>query len=155
MATVTFYEKPGCINNSRQKKKKLLKCRVGNAVLPILFVTAFFGGQKSLPTLRFWQPERLRPFFGKLADRSWFNYSTPAIKQSEIEAENLTEHEALALMVKNPLLIRRPLMQVGARVMAGFDQYAGDNWIGLKATESYQNIESRPRPLVQAGCGHE
>jgi nitrogenase-associated protein len=153
MATVTFYEKPGCITNTRQKK--LLKYRVSNAVLPTIFVNAFFGGQKSLPTLRFWQPERLRTFFGKLAVRTWFNNSAPAIKQGEIEPENLAEHEALALMAKNPLLIRRPLMQVGDSVMAGFDQYAVDNWIGLKATESCQNSESCPRPPVQTGCGHE
>ena len=153
MATVYFYEKPGCINNTRQKK--LLKCRVGNAVLPTIFVTAFFGGQKSLPTLRFWQPDSLRPFFGKLAVRNWFNVSAPAIKQGEIEPENLTEQEVLALMLKNPLLIRRPLMQVGDELMAGFDQYAVDNWIGLKETQTYKEIESCPQPFTQASCGHE
>jgi hypothetical protein len=33
MATVTFYEKPGCINNTRQKK--LLTYRVGKKALPL------------------------------------------------------------------------------------------------------------------------
>jgi len=140
MATVTFYEKPGCINNARQKK---LLAAAGHEVVALNLLTET------------WQPERLRSFFGKLAVRNWFNYSAPAIKQGDIEPESLNEQEALALMVKNPLLIRRPLMQVGDRTMAGFDQYAVDNWIGLKETKSYQDMESCPRQLAQASCGHE
>jgi len=140
MATVTFYEKPGCINNTRQKK---LLAAAGHEVVALNLLTET------------WQPERLRSFFGKLAVRNWFNYSAPAIKQGDIEPESLNEQEALALMVKNPLLIRRPLMQVGDRTMAGFDQYAVDNWIGLKETKSYQDMESCPRQLAQASCGHE
>lgn len=141
MATVYFYEKPGCINNTRQKK---LLVAAGHQVVALNLLTER------------WQPERLRPFFGKLAVRNWFNNSAPAIKQGEIEPENLTEQEALALMVNFPLLIRRPLMQVGDRLMAGFDQYAVDNWIGLKETTSYQDMASCPRALAQTSCcGHE
>ena len=98
MATVTFYEKPGCSNNTRQKK---LLAAAGHQVVA-----------KDLLT-ETWQPERLRAFFGALAVRDWFNYSAPAIKHGEIEPDKLTEQEALALMLENPLLIRRPLMQVG------------------------------------------
>ncbi|TSA42049.1 MAG: nitrogenase-associated protein [Methylococcaceae bacterium] len=141
MATVTFYEKPGCINNTRQKK---LLVAAGHQVVALNLLTER------------WQPERLRPFFGKLSVRNWFNNSAPAIKQGEIEPENLTEQEALALMVNFPLLIRRPLMQVGDHLMAGFDQYEVDNWIGLKETTSYQDMTSCPRALAQSSCcGHE
>ncbi len=141
MATVTFYEKPGCANNTRQKK---LLVAAGHQVVALNLLTER------------WQPERLRPFFGKLAVRNWFNNSAPAIKQGEIEPENLTEQEALVLMMNFPLLIRRPLMQVGDSLMAGFDQYAVDNWIGLKETTSYQDMTSCPRALAQSSCcGHE
>lgn len=141
MATVTFYEKPGCINNTRQKK---LLVAAGHQVVALNLLTER------------WQPERLRPFFGKLAVRNWFNNSAPAIKQGEIEPENLTEQEALVLMMNFPLLIRRPLMQVGDSLMAGFDQYAVDNWIGLKETTSYQDMTSCRRALAQTNCcGHE
>ncbi len=58
-------------------------------------------------------------------------------------------------MLENPLLIRRPLMQVGDSLMAGFDQQAVDNWIGLKEIEANQDMESCPRTLAQASCGHE
>lgn len=140
MATVYFYEKPGCINNTRQKK---LLVAAGHEVVALNLLTET------------WQPDRLRPFFGSLAVRNWFNYSAPAIKQGEIEPENLTEQEALAIMLKNPLLIRRPLMQVGDSLMAGFDQYAVDKWIGLKETESYLDIQDCPRRHAATGCDHD
>jgi nitrogenase-associated protein len=102
-----------------------------------------------------WQAERLRAFFGVLPVRDWFNYSAPAIKLGEIEPDTLTEQEALALILENPLLIRRPLMQVGDDVMVGFDQKAVDNWIGLQKIETTADLESCPRTLEKAGCSHE
>jgi nitrogenase-associated protein len=140
MATVYFYEKPGCINNTRQKK---LLTAAGHQVVELNILTE--------P----WQKDRLRAFFGELAVRDWFNYSAPAIKQGEIDPDTLSEQEALALMLENPLLIRRPLMQVGDNVMAGFDQRAVDSWIGLTAIDTAQDLESCPRPLAPASCGHE
>ena len=140
MATVTFYEKPGCINNSRQKK---LLTAAGHQVV-----------ERNLLT-ESWPPERLRAFFGALPVRDWFNYSAPAIKHGEIEPDKLTEQEALALMLENPLLIRRPLMQVGDTLMAGFDQQAVDNWIGLQKIETASDLESCPRTLEKASCSHE
>jgi nitrogenase-associated protein len=140
MATVTFYEKPGCSNNTRQKK---LLAAAGHQVVAKDILTET------------WQAERLRAFFGALAVRDWFNYSAPAIKLGEIEPDTLTEQEALALMLDNPLLIRRPLMQAGDDVMAGFDQQAVDNWIGLQKIESTADLESCPRTPEKAGCSHE
>jgi nitrogenase-associated protein len=140
MATVTFYEKPGCINNTRQKK---LLAAAGHQVCA-----------KNLLT-ESWQPEILRAFFGALPVRDWFNYSAPAIKTGEIDPEQLSEQQALALMLENPLLIRRPLMQVGERLMAGFDQQAVDHWIGLTEIQTSRNLESCPKSLAQASCGYE
>ena len=140
MATVFFYEKPGCINNTRQKK---LLAAAGHQVVAKDILTET------------WQAERLRAFFGELAVRDWFNYSAPAIKLGEIEPDTLTEQEALALMLQNPLLIRRPLMQVGDDVMAGFDQQAVDNWIGLQKIETTADLESCSRTLEKAGCSYE
>jgi len=140
MATVTFYEKPGCSNNTRQKK---LLAAAGHQVVAKDILTET------------WQAERLRAFFGELTVRDWFNYSAPAIKHGEIEPDKLTEQEALALMLENPLLIRRPLMQVGDTLMAGFDQQAVDNWIGLQKIETASDLESCPRTLENASCSHE
>jgi nitrogenase-associated protein len=140
MATVYFYEKPGCINNTRQKK---LLVAAGHQVVALNLLTEA------------WKPERLRAFFGTSAVRDWFNYSAPAIKLGEIDPDSLTEPEALALMLENPLLIRRPLMQVDDRLMSGFDQQAMDNWIGLKEIELALDLESCPRLVAQANCSHE
>ena len=140
MATVIFYEKPGCINNTRQKK---LLAAAGHEVIA-----------KNLLT-EVWQAERLRAFFSVLPVRDWFNYSAPAIKHGEIEPDKLTDQEALALMLENPLLIRRPLMQVGDNVMAGFDPQAVDIWIGLTEIGAGQDLESCPQTLAQPSCSHD
>jgi hypothetical protein len=52
-----------------------------------------------------------------------------------------TEPEAIELLLENPLLIRRPLMQVGDSLMAGFDRQAVDNWI---VTAFYGGQKSLP-----------
>ena len=140
MASVTFYEKPGCSNNTRQKK---LLTAAGHQVVAKNILTET------------WQPERLRAFFGALPVSDWFNYSAPAIKHGEIEPDTLTEQKALALMLENPLLIRRPLMQAGDSLMAGFDQQAVDNWIGLQRIETTSNLESCPRSHAQQSRSHE
>lgn len=140
MATVTFYEKPGCINNARQKKSL---AAAGHQVVALNLLAEV------------WQPERLRPFFGKLSVRNWFNVNAPAIKRGDIDPDDLSEQEALALMLKDPLLIRRPLMQVGDSLMAGFDQQAVDQWIGLRETQSYLAMQSCPRTLEPTCCGHD
>ncbi len=140
MATVYFYEKPGCINNTRQKK--LLEAAGHQLIVKNLLTEV-------------WQTERLRTFFGVLAIRDWFNYSAPAIKHGEIDPETQTEQQALALMLQNPLLIRRPLMQVGDSFMAGFDQQAVENWIGLQNTKVTSDLESCPRTHEQSNCSDE
>ncbi len=138
MATVYFYEKPGCINNTRQKK---LLTAAGHQVVALNLLT------------KPWQKEQLRVFFGEMAVKDWFNYSAPQIKHGEVEPDQLTEEQALTLMLENPLLIRRPLMQVNDRVMAGFDQQAVDHWIGLTEIGLAQDMETCPRPHAQAnGC---
>jgi nitrogenase-associated protein len=140
MATVYFYEKPGCINNAKQKK---LLAAAGHQVIA-----------KNLLTEQ-WQPERLRAFFGGLPVRGWFNLSAPAIKHGDVEPDKLTKQEAIALMLENPLLIRRPLMQVDDSLMVGFDQTAVANWMGLKEVTDTTDMETCPKTLAQATCSHE
>jgi nitrogenase-associated protein len=71
-------------------------------------------------------------FFIGLPVAQWFNRSAPAVKSGEIVPEELDEPTALALMRDNPLLIRRPLLQVGDERRVGFDAAAIDAWIGLR-----------------------
>jgi nitrogenase-associated protein len=128
MAVVTFYEKPGCKGNLRQKT---LLAAAGHTVQA-----------KSLKTEP-WTGERLLAFVGKLPIAAWFNQAAPAIKSGEIVPENISFEHALRLLLENPLLIRRPLMEVGEERMVGFDTAAVDAWIGLNDVELPEgNIEA-------------
>lgn len=137
MAIVLFYEKPGCINNTKQK---VLLAAAGHTVQA-----------KNLLTEK-WTAERLRAFFGELPVAEWFNHSAPRVRDGEIWPHRLTGEEALALMVSEPLLIRRPLMQVGDVYRVGFDQAAVDRWIGLASKmpgreNKREDLETCPRQI--------
>lgn len=132
MAEVDFWEKPGCINNTRQKQ--LLR-DAGHVLHEHDLLTES------------WEAERLRSFFGGLPVADWFNRSAPAIKEGRVIPEQLEESDALALMIREPLLIRRPLMQAGEERRVGFDVAAVDQWIGLtpKAAQVDADLETCPR----------
>lgn len=116
MVAVLFYEKPGCANNARQKR--LLQEAGHELTVRNLLETP-------------WTPGELRAFFGERPVAEWFNRAAPRVKSGEIVPEALDEAEALALMVKEPLLIRRPLMEAGGRREAGFETERVAAWIGL------------------------
>ena len=81
-----------------------------------------------------WTPEMLRAFFGTRPVSAWFNPSAARIKSGEIDPHSIAASKALALMIEDPRLIRRPLLQVGARRETGFEQDQVDIWIGLSST---------------------
>ena len=140
MAVVTFYEKPGCKGNLRQKT---LLAAAGHTVQA-----------KSLKT-EAWTADRLLQFLGKLEITDWFNRAAPAIKAGEIGPENLGFEDALHLLLDNPLLIRRPLMEVGDVRMVGFDPVAVDAWLGLNGVDLPEgNIEACVHgPEGHGSCG--
>jgi nitrogenase-associated protein len=116
MAHITFYEKPGCGGNARQKAMLL-------AAQHTLEV-------KNLLSSR-WKKEELLLFLSPLAVPDWFNRAAPQVKSGEVVPESLTAEAALALLLAQPLLIRRPLMAVGEQRMVGFDLAAVHAWVGL------------------------
>lgn len=140
MATITFYEKPGCKGNLRQKT---LLAAAGHTVQA--------KNLKSEP----WTADRLLAFLGQLPVADWFNRAAPAVKAGEIVPENLGFEDALHLLLDNPLLIRRPLMEIGDQRMVGFDLAAVDAWVGLKDVElPAGNIEACVHgPEGHGSCG--
>lgn len=106
MCCIVFYEKPGCATNRLQKQV----LRASGLQLEVRDLL-------SEP----WTPERLRPFFGDRPVHEWFNSSAPAIKYGELDPNGLSAEEAIALMLAQPILIRRPLIRYGEHFMAGFD----------------------------------
>jgi len=129
MTRVLFYEKPGCINNSRQKA---LLQGLGHEVVARNLLTE--------P----WSAQRLRPFFGTLPVAQWFNVSAPRIKSGEVPYRDLDETQALRLLVDDPLLIRRPLIETEAGRLAGFDPCVLLAGLGV-LFETGQDLQSCPR----------
>jgi nitrogenase-associated protein len=107
MATVQFYQKPGCATNARQIRALQ---EAGHSVIA-----------KNLLTEP-WTAEALRSFFGETPVASWFNPASPRIKSGEINPNTSGAAATLALMLVDPLLIRRPLIEVGGQRCAGFDR---------------------------------
>jgi nitrogenase-associated protein len=127
MATVIFFEKPGCGNNTKQK---VWLAASGHTVLA-----------KNLLTEK-WSEEKLRQFFGDLPVAQWFNQSAPKVKSGEVIPAELDEETALALMLDEPLLIRRPLMEVGGVRRVGFDADIVRAWIGLNDARPDGDIDA-------------
>ena len=69
-----------------------------------------------------WTAEKLRGFFGETPVASWFNRASPRVKSGEIDPDTSEAAAALALMLADPLLIRRPLVEAGEARCAGFDR---------------------------------
>ncbi len=124
MAKITFFEKTGCVNNTKQKK---LLSLAGHTIEPIDLVKYN------------WTREELKSFFSGMKVRNWFNPSAPAIKSGAVNPELLDQDSALNAMLNDHLLIRRPLMIIGNKKLVGFDQDKIDELVGN---------EEKKNPLV-------
>ena len=120
MATITFYQKPGCRTNAHQKQ--MLEAAGHTVVARSLLAEP-------------WTAERLRGFFGTTPVAAWFNPAAPRIKSGEIDPAAVDASVALAIMLEDPLLIRRPLMAALGRTECGFDEASVDAWVGLQQAE--------------------
>jgi nitrogenase-associated protein len=116
MAKVIFWEKPGCRGNARQKE--------------ILRASGHELEVRNLLTEP-WTIELLSAFFGDRPAGERFNPTNPRLKSGEIVPDQINAEDALRMMVEDPLLIVRPLMQVGDEGLAGFEVQAVHSWIGL------------------------
>ncbi len=136
MTRVVFYEKPGCINNTRQKK--LLR-GLGHELI-----------ERDLLT-EMWTVGRLAEFFDGMPLAEWFNPSAPSIKSGSIDPGSLSEKAALALMVKEPLLIRRPLMDTPFGLSVGFDDGPVLRALGVQL-EPDVDLQTCVRTDIDQGC---
>jgi nitrogenase-associated protein len=128
MAHIIFFEKPGCAGNARQRGA--------------LQAAGHTLEQRNLLTAP-WTCDSLLAFLQPLPVADWFNREAPGIKSGKLDPEALDAEAALALLLREPLLIRRPLMQRaddGSRHV-GFDNAAVHAWVGL-ADASRPNLEA-------------
>lgn len=135
MSVIVFYEKPGCANNTRQK---VLLAAAGHTVWA-----------KNL-LIEAWTPERLLAFFGQRPIAEWFNRAAPKVKSGEIIPEQINAETALAMLLAEPLLIRRPLIEADGRREVGFDKEVIDAWLGLsvKADANLETCSKQHKPCA-------
>jgi len=129
MAKVIFYEKTGCVNNTKQKE---ILTMAGHEVEAINLVTYH------------WTKEELVSFFQDLPVKEWFNKNAPSVTSGQTIPEKYTAIQALEAMLADHLLIRRPLMVIGDKKLVGFNNQELDQLIGL-------SNQSEPKLAVLLG----
>ncbi len=121
MAHVIFYAKPGCKGNARQMQ--VLRS-AGHAVE----VRDLLAEP--------WTAAALLSFFGDRPAAEWLNRSAVRVKNGEIIPESLSPAQAMALLLADPALIRRPLIEVDGERSAGWEPDRLEAWIGLGSAMS-------------------
>jgi nitrogenase-associated protein len=138
MTHVIFYEKPGCGGNARQRAA--------------LEAAGHTLERRNLLTAH-WTVDSLLLFLKQLPVADWFNRAAPRVKNGEVQPDALDAAAAITLLLQEPLLIRRPLMQRsdnGTRHV-GFETAAVDAWVGLgtnpaKDSASFRTLEGCASP---------
>jgi len=118
MRKLLFFEKPGCITNGKQKKW-LRESGIDFQARNLLVEP--------------WTAPRLRDFFGDLPLSEWINKNAPAVSSGEFTLENLTESELIQAMIEQPLLIRRPLFELGSQRWCGFDPQTLESKLAMES----------------------
>lgn len=117
MAHIIFYTKPGCKGGARQKK--LLKGSGHTVEERSILDTA-------------WTPDTLLPYLEGLEIKEWYNKNAPAVKEGTVTPGVLPTKETLDLLCSDPILIKRPLMEIEGQLVAGFDTESLSNLIELR-----------------------
>lgn len=136
MPAVVFYEKPGCLTNAKQKA--LLESHGCDLTVRNLL---------SEP----WTESRLYAFLRNRPVAEWFNPAAPRIRSGEIDPQAQDVRSAMALLLQDPLLICRPLLDAGFAKAAGFDDLAILGRLGVSADEIRNGYRSCARQ-DDSGC---
>ena len=138
VAEVIFYEKPGCINNTKQKQMLVF---AGHLVIARNLLKEAWSG------------ERLEKFFNALPVSDWFNRTAPRVRDGEIDPDTIDKASAIAEMIAEPLLIRRPLMIIDGDFVVGFDAKQLNARFSLGLDRGDEDLENCPRkPEHEHGC---
>lgn len=103
---VIFYEKTGCSGNARQKA--LLREHGISLEIRSLLDTK-------------WTKATLEAFFEGLTLKEMLNPFAPQLKDGTFKLEEYTKESLIEKMLELPILIRRPLLQIGETKLCGFD----------------------------------
>ncbi len=103
---IIFYEKPNCAGNTKQKKLLTL-----NGIS--------FEARSILDTP--WDKISLNSFVEGLDTKDIVNNFAPKIKNNEINIATISKEKIIELMIEEPILIKRPLLEIGETKICGFD----------------------------------
>lgn len=106
MTTIHFWGKTGCQTNAQQIDS--LRSAGHEVIVHDLLSEN-------------WTAQRLLDFFIDLPIERWFNPNAPKVKSGELVPAMFDTGSALQAMITEPLLIRRPLIEIGSTRMAGFN----------------------------------
>jgi nitrogenase-associated protein len=91
-----------------------------------------------------WTAAKLLAYFNDLPVTAWFNQSDPSVKSGELKPDMLTAEQAIQCMLQNPLLIRRPLIEIKGQKIVGFNENDISKYLKNDATIE-NNLEACPR----------
>lgn len=106
MSKITFFEKTGCVNNTKQKQ--------------ILSLSGYEVEAINLITYE-WTKEELLEFFKDEPVTGWFNKNAPAITSGELDPATFTGETVIDALLSEHILIKRPLLKIGEERLIGFD----------------------------------
>ncbi|HTT71211.1 MAG TPA: ArsC/Spx/MgsR family protein [Anaeromyxobacteraceae bacterium] len=99
-----------------------------------------------------WSAHELYAFLRSHPIVDWFDPEASRVKSGEVAPAYIDAGSALRLLLEDPMLLRRPLLQVGGRREVGFDYPTIDAWIGLRGEGVL--LAERAGPGREAGaCG--
>jgi nitrogenase-associated protein len=122
---IIFYEKRGCAGNKRQKA--------------LLESFGFVLDVRDILNTN-WDKQTLESFFEN-ADEI-VNRTAPQVKKGEIEPDKLTPDELIEAMIKEPILIKRPLIQIGSTKICGFDKQKLNRALNIDIEADVQECKS-------------
>ncbi|WP_060826497.1 ArsC/Spx/MgsR family protein [Sulfurospirillum cavolei] len=103
---IVFYEKTGCSGNARQK-----------ALLREYGIEIEVRSLLETP----WDKPTLEAFFEGLTPHEMLNPFAPQLKDGTFQLAEYTKESLIEAMIRTPILIRRPLLQIGDVKLCGFD----------------------------------
>ena len=128
---VTFFEKPGCATNTRQKNQ--------------LRAAGYAIDERDILATD-WTPDALLPFLAGAPVAAWFNRAAPAVKSGRVVPEAFSKSQALDALCADHLLIRRPLIEAAGETACGFD-----NPLVRRLLDEGGGAATAPEP---EGCRH-
>lgn len=143
---IVFWEKPGCMGNARQRA---LLVQGGHQVIA-----------RSLPG-SVWSRDDLLSWLGEVPVPDWFNRGARRIQEGEVDPDRIDRETALSVLAADPILIRRPLVEVAGVRMVGFDLDRIERLSGsLPDTERIRRVRAEdltecPGKRTGLRCGEE